>query len=198
MDREELEEIVVELGDRVAELEQQPSLDGLEIAAVNKLLNGLAGMTNDDADPTKLNAIETAQTATDRIEGLVDRVAELENENERLRSRVEGSSTNGKDAKVKQIVEFADNARNNDPAVKLTAKDIKGATGCSARYAYDLMDDLPEQYEWFLTPQEMLQYGSLEIDNRDERRLGVDFEGVHSGGVPLNKFNNAKAKEEGG
>jgi hypothetical protein len=153
------------------------------------------GFDGEDADPTEMNAIEKASAAVDRINDLADRVDDLEDENQRLRSRLESSSSRGKDAKVADIVQFADNARGKDPAIKLTAKDIQGATGCSTRYAYDLMDDLPEEYDWFLTPQEMTQYGSLEVDNTDERRLGVDFEGVHSSGCPLNKFNNGSSKE---
>jgi len=195
MDEDELQEAVIELSQSVEDLETEASLDGLEIAAMRKLLSGLAGMSGEDADPTQMNAVEKAQAALDRVNGLADRVDELEDENKRLRSRVGSSAKSGKDQKVADIVAFADNARGNDAAVKLTAKDIKGATGCSTRYAYDLMDDLPEEYDWMLSPQDMLQYGSIEIDNYDDRRLGIDFEGVHSSGCPLNKFNNGNGGE---
>ncbi|MDS0258586.1 hypothetical protein NDI56_04065 [Haloarcula sp. S1CR25-12] len=195
MDREELVETIVELSGTVEDLAESESLAALEIAALRKLLAGLADVDSDDADPTEMSAMDKASVAVDRINGLADRVDDLEKENERLRSRLEGSSSRGKDQKVADIVQFADNARGADPAIKLTAKDIKGATGCSTRYAYDLMDDLPEEYDWFLTPREMTQYGSLEVDNTDERRLGVDFEGVHSSGCPLNKFNNDSSQE---
>lgn len=197
MDQDELVETVVELSERVDDVENQPSLDGIEMAAVRKLLNGLAGVSGEGADPTQMNAVDTAQAAIERVDDLLNRIEQLEAENDRLRSRVDGTDSSGKDQKVQDIVSFANNTRGNDPAVKLTAKDIKGATGCSTRYAYDLMDDLPEEYDWMLSPQDMLQYGSLEIDNHDERRLGVDFEGVHSSGCPLNKFNNGNSGEGG-
>jgi len=195
MDRDELVEAIVELSTAVEDLAESESLDALEVAALRKLLVGLAGVDGEDDDPTETNAIEKASAAVDRINDLADRVDDLEAENDRLRSRLKSSASRGKDQKVADIVQFADNARGADPAIKLTAKDIKGATGCSTRYAYDLMDDLPEEYDWFLTPQEMTQYGSLEVDNVDERRLGVDFEGVHSSGCPLNKFNNGSGQE---
>jgi len=195
MDEDELVETVVALSQQVETLENEPSFDGIEMAAVRKLLTGLAGMGGEDTDPTQMNAVEMAQTALGRVDDLATRLDELEAENERLRSRVDSTSTSGKEQKVQDIVQFADNARGNDPAVKLTAKDIKGATGCSTRYAYDLMDDLPTEYDWMLSPQEMLQYGSIEIDNHDQRRLGVDIEGVHSSGCPLNKFNNETSEE---
>jgi len=141
-------------------------------------------------------SIEKRKEATDRLDELADRVEAIEAENERLRERVDGQSTHSKDGKVAQIVQFAQNKAGTSPAVKLDYGEITGATGCSDRYAYDLMDDLPEEYDWFLTPEEMTQYGSIEIDNHDERRLGVDLEGVHSTGCPLNKFNNGS--ESGG
>lgn len=140
----------------------------------------------------RLNNTQTLvyETMKPQLDELADRVDELEAENQRLRERLDDSG--GKDAKVAAIVEFADNAREGAPAIKLTAKEIAGAAGISKRYAYDLMDGdtgLPAEYDWFLTPEEMQQYGGIQIDNSDERRLGIDFEGVHSAGVPLNKFN---------
>lgn len=139
-------------------------------------------------------------TARKELESTVDevlnRLDELEAENERLQARID--SGGGKAAKVGQIVRYADNAKDSgSPAIKLTAKEIQGATGCSRRYAYDLMDDLPDEYDWFLTPQEMRQYGSIQIDNADERRLGIDFEGVHSTGCPVNKFTTSDGQEAG-
>jgi len=125
-----------------------------------------------------------------QVDDLQDRVDELEAENQRLRERLDEGGAGGKDEKVAAIVQYAHEARGSAPAVKLTAKEISGAAGVTRRYAYNLMDGedgLPAEYDWFLTPGEMQQYGSLQVDN-DERRLGIDFEGVHSAGCPLNKF----------
>lgn len=159
MDRDELVETIVELSQTVE--------------------NRRAVMETD---------IEARKDLEGTVDGLAERVDDLEAENERLRERID--SADGKKEKVAKIVRYADRARDGAPAVKLTAKEISGAAGVSRRYAYDLMDGdagLPAEYDWMLTPEQMQQYGSLEIDN-EERRLGIDFEGVHSSGCPLNKF----------
>jgi regulator of replication initiation timing len=166
MSRDELIDVIVELDQRVT---QQKAL--------------------------LVNVIEDKKELQDTVDNIVDRVDELEAENNRLRTRIEDSD--GKDAKVAAIVEYAANKRGSKPAVKLDWREIRGASGCSRRYAYDLMDDLPDEYAWFLTPAEMTQYGSIEIDNEDERRLGIDFEGVHSTACPVNKFTTPSEGEGG-
>lgn len=173
LDRDELVDVVLELAGRVDDLES-------EVTILKE--------KNQRASDVRTNIWADLDTLTDRVDA-------LDAENQRLRDRLD--ETNGKAAKVRAIVQYADRVRNGDPAVKLTAKEIQGAADCSRRYAYDLMDDLPREYDWFLTPQEMAQYGSLEIDNGDERRLGVDFEGVHSAGCPLNKFTTRDGREGG-
>lgn len=172
----------------------------LETYDRDELIECIAELANklEDERQQRIDAIKTAGEDRAELRRLLnehsDRINELENNQQRIESRFDDSD--GKSSKVAEIVRFAANARSEgQPAIKLTAKDIKGATGCSRRYAYDLMDDLPTEYDWFLTPQEMKQYGSLEIDNSGERRLGVDFEGVHSSGVPLNKFTTRNGRE---
>lgn len=176
MSRDELERYVRQLQTRV---------DELEGAVENE-----EEMRRDLGKRLGSQFAELRQEFNDAL----DRIDDVEDENKRLRERLNDSG--GKDAKVRAIVDYADNARNG-PAIKLTAKEIKGAAGCSRRYAYDLIDDLPEEYDWFLTPKEMSQYGSLEIDNHDEKRLGVDFEGVHSAGVDVNKFTTPDSEKGG-
>jgi len=176
MDHEELVATVEWLQDRVDDLEAETDrLDALVVKAHEKL------------------------QAVDELAGRVD---DLEAENERLRSRVDGADS--KDEKVAAIVEHATNLRDpGDRAVKLTAKHIKGATGVSRRYAYDLMDpaddnSLVNQYDWILTPAEMQQYGSLELDLSGQQKcIAIDFEGVHSAGCPVNKFTTADGGESG-
>lgn len=119
---------------------------------------------------------------------LQDHVADLEAENQRLRNRI--SDSPGKDEKLAKIVRFAANARKDQPAVKLDARDIAGAAECSERYAYDLMDSLASDYDWILTPDECRQYGQLEMETDSGRWIAIDFEGVQSEGVRLNLFFN--------
>jgi len=173
-----------------AELE---AMDKQELVAT---IQGLSE-TVDNLETLVHVQIEKRKDLADTVENLADRVEELEAENERLRSRVD--SANSKDEKVAAIVEHALNLRDpTDRAVKLTAESIKGATGVSRRYAYDLMDpeddnSLVNQYDWVLTRQEMAQYGSLELDLSGQQKcIGIDFEGVHSAGCPVNKFTTAR------
>lgn len=140
--------------------------------------------------------IEKRKDLEATVDDLVERVDTLEAENERLRDRLDDSSSKGQ--KVAQIVEFATNIRDGQAVVKLSATNIKGATGCSRRYAYDLIDDLPDEYDWALSKAEMRQYGDIQLkNNSDAKTLGIDFEGVHSAGVPVNKFTTPSEKMEG-
>lgn len=132
---------------------------------------------------------------------LRDRLVDVEAENEQLRGTVEtlqarvdvleGDAANtGKETKVKLLVNHAENlAGKGQRGVILTARDIKGATGVTRRYAYDLMDDLPQEYHFLLDRDELQQYGDLEIDkDAQDRGLFVDLERLHSDGEAVNLF----------
>jgi len=122
-----------------------------------------------------------------QIEEMQSDISDLESECQRLRCRI--SDNGGKKQKVARIVRFAANKRASQSVVKVSANEIKGAAGCSRRYAYDLIDNLSDEYDWALSSSDMSQYGSLELDRSDENRvLGIDFEGVHSAGVDVKKF----------
>lgn len=134
--------------------------------------------------------IQSRKKIEEQVEEMQNDILDLESECQRLRRRV--TDNGGKKQKVAGIVRFAANKRAGQSVVKVGAKEIKGATGCSRRYAYDLIDDLPDEYDWALSSSGMAQYGSLELDLRDENRvLGIDFEGVHSAGVDVKKFTTA-------
>jgi len=143
--------------------------------------------------PQELQAL--VQALQRRINTMDDRIQELEETVEELQAGPR--QQDGKQQKVGQIVRAGLNVASGKPAVKLGVGQIVQATGVSRRYAYDLMDDLPTEYEWFLTPEEMEQYGSIQIDNWDDRRLGIDIDGVHSVGCPVNKFTTRRADRRG-
>ncbi len=134
------------------------------------------------------------------------RVTDLEEENEALRERVadledrvavlEGQQrSEGKDARVAELVEFADNLRDDQRGAKLDIQDIMGATGVSRRYAYDLVEELPEEYGYVLDRTDVDQYGDLQIDD-DVRGLFVDVEAAHRAEDGVNQFTTRTA--EGG
>jgi hypothetical protein len=173
---------------------RRDAITGVESAAFRKLLTDLGGLDAEKA--TELTAIEKVEIVVERIDDLEDTVKTLRQQNKRFEQLLEDAG--GKEKKVADIVKFASNVRGGQPVVQLTAKEIKGAVGCSRRYAYDLIEDLPDEYDWALEKSEIRQYGDLEIKKDDDtRRLGIDFEGVHSTGVDVNKF-TTQFEGEGG
>lgn len=161
-------------------------------------------MSQRDLSPGE--AIEKMEKNEQRLNDMADRMFDLERrtrdleaENEDLRQQVatlqdrlgtvEGGS-DGKDAKVRDLVAQADNLRNADaPGAILTVRDIMAATGVCRRYAYDLVDDLPDEYSFIEDADDAGQYGSLELDTADRPKgIFVDCEAVHSDQSLVNKF----------
>lgn len=137
-------------------------------------------------------------------------IEDLEEENEELRNRIEAlearvdvleEGSPGREGKVRAIVQYADNKRTGEqPIVIVTPSEIAGAAGCSPRYGYDLVDELPDEHHWLLTRQEARsrQYGNAEIDaDGQEKALAVDFEQLQRDTAALNKFNNGRSGDGG-
>lgn len=138
-----------------------------------------------------------------------ERVDSLEDENEALRQRIdalearvqvlEEGSDGGRESKVRDLCDYALNARTGDQrGVPLKAKEIVGAAGVCRRYAYDLIEELPEEHHFLLTLREARnqQYGSLELDAGSyDRALVVDCEALHSDQGAVNKFTTRSGKE---
>ncbi|MDG5820668.1 hypothetical protein [Natronococcus sp. A-GB7] len=135
------------------------------------------------------------------LENTDDRVSELEDENNELRARLDSlearmdvleDGSSSKNGKVRQIVAGAENNRTGEqPAVVMDAAKIVTVTGVSRRYAYDLIEDLPEQHYWILTRSEARerQFGSIEIDDgKQTKAIVIDFEALHSDPEAVNKF----------
>jgi polyhydroxyalkanoate synthesis regulator phasin len=142
--------------------------------------------------------VEAAKEISEEFHALSERVAELE-ENVNAISDL-GREKTTKEEKIAAIVQYSLNqatgSRKN--AVALRPKEIKGVAGVSERYAYNLVDDLPQQYDFFLDKSEAKQYGSLQIDRDSQQRaLLVDLELLQNDDDALNKFNNGDTKEGG-
>jgi hypothetical protein len=167
-------------------------LGGKEAAAVRRMLTMLAEQCV-DGDATELDDIE-------KVDAIIDEWAErkqLEDRIDQLEAMIDVDG--GKQSKVAKIVEYANKKSDSQQAVvKVTPREIKGATGVSRRYAYDLADDLPEEYPWIVTNEEMeqSQYGNLEKEVGD-KCIGIDFEGVHGDRCPVNKFTTGTHSESG-
>lgn len=143
------------------------------------------------------------------LDSIEDRLEDYEEENEQLRERVEAlearlevveeNSDGGREAKVREICDFALNARSGQRGVAVTAKEIVGCTGVSRRYAYDLIDELPDEHHFLLTLQQARdrQYGSAELDASSyNKALVVDCEALRSDPEAVNTF-TTRASGEG-
>lgn len=189
--------------DAARHFQEQLDVDEQYRMGFTKLANTIAG-TGDDTDVGVLEAtwlaLDEYKDVAETVDDLADRVEHLEAENARLEQRLDGrdSERTTKEEKVADIVDTARNLREGQAVVQLTARDIVSATGVSRRYAYDLMDEdnLPSEYDWILAKDDIRQYGDLQIKKDDgSRRIGVDFEGVHSTGVDVNKFTTSNGGE---
>ncbi len=155
-------------------------------------------------DTISIRAIDRAKNAEEAVGELTDRLDDLEAENERLRDRVDECADDSPEQKLTRLVEHAHNRRNGDAVVTLSPGEIQGAWACSERWAYQLCDaddGLPAEYNWVLSAEDLVesQYGNVELDaSKARKRIGIDFEGVHSAGVPLNRFINGTTEKGGG
>lgn len=146
---------------------------------------------------------EAADSAINSIESLQDTVLIHDSQIEQLQQRVNSLEdtlhAESKQAKVKAIVHYAENRRHDgQEAVVLDTKEIKGATGVTRRYAYDIIDEWSAQYPFLEDRDELQQYGQLEIDtDARDRGIAVVFDRVPQDGGSLNKFNNENAEEGG-
>lgn len=171
------------------------------VVAFRKFTTTLADVDDPDGE---IGMIEATFRAVDRFEHLEERVDELESENQMLRHTVEqltdiGEEKSTKEEKIAAIVTWAQRQAADETAdrVAVTARDIVGVTGVSRRYAYDLIDDLPGEYDWLLDRSRVSQYGDLEIDQDGQTRaVIVDCEQLHEDDAAVNKFTTATSQKE--
>lgn len=150
-----------------------------DLAALKKLAFGLADDGTDDLFVAVDEAIERVETLENDLEALGD-VSEMLAD--------VGEQKTSKETKVAAVVTYANNTRRDEqPGVTVLPKAIKGVTEVSRRYAYDLVDDMIDMYEWAHDPAAVERYGAVERDTPQKGVL-IDFEGVHGEPVPVNKF----------
>lgn len=160
-----------------------------DLAALKQLATRLADV-DEDEDPS---LFEMVDRAIERVERMDQRLDELDQVSDMLADVGEHKTT--KEAKVAAIVTYADNTRRDEqPGVTVLPRVVKGVTEVSRRYAYDLVDDMIDEYEWAHDPAEVDRYGAVERDTVQKGVL-IDFEGVHGEPVPVNKFTTRSAAE---
>lgn len=157
-----------------------------DLAALKKFAFALA---DDDTD----DLFDAVDEAIARVETLETELAELNDVRDML-ADVTAEKTS-KEKKIGAIVTYATNTRRDEqPAVTVLPKTITGVAEVSRRYAYDLVDDMVNTYDWAHDPAAVDRYGSVERD-RPQKGVLVDFEGVHGEPCPVNKFTTRSAVE---
>lgn len=179
MARSELES---EVEDLRAEVDKIQEVANRDVAIIKGALTNLLGVKDIEELPA------AGQSLRDRLDDQDESIADVEDQVEAL-DGVIADGGGGKSSKIRDIVQMADNRRSDEGRVLMTVPDIIDATGVSRRYAYDLIEDLPDDREWILAREEMKQYGDLQIDKDEQTKaIGIDFEGVHGRPCPVNKF----------
>jgi ERCC4-type nuclease len=142
--------------------------------------------------------VEAAKEIAEEFQSISERLADIEKNVNAISDL--GREKTTKEEKIAAIVQYSLNQATGSKkdAVALRPKEIKGVAGVSERYAYNLVDDLPDEYEFFLDKSKVKQYGSLEIDKDSQQRaLLIDLELLQDDDEALNKFNNGTTNEGG-
>lgn len=148
-------------------------------------------------DRNPRDMVKNAQAIATEAQALEQRVSRLERQLEQFEDLTETASS--KTEKLAAIVQFGENkATHRMDKVSVSASEIIGATGVTRRYAYDLIEELPDEYDCFDNRNTISQYGSLENDQDSQTRaLIVDCEGVQCAVDGVNKFTTRTTGEGG-
>lgn len=164
-------------------------------AAVRKLTFSVGDLDDGSLFDAVNATIEEIESLKDQVLAIQSRLEQIE---ERLKTLEGLMHADSKKAKVKAIIHYAENKRHGDQdAVVLDTKEIKGATGVTRRYAYDIVDEWPADFPFLVDRENLQQYGELEIDtDAREKGIAVVFDRVPQDGDSLNKFNNENEETE--
>ena len=178
--RHELEARVHELESAVEDLRD---LTGKRAAETNQRMSGIE------------QQLEDIQTAVESHGETLATIADVESE----------KSSEGE--KIGAIVAYADQARGGTSKALVTPKEIAGATGCSKRYAYDLIDkigglddeasDFDEgPYPW-ASVRKATTVPTANGSEKKAKALKIDFDRVQRDPTALNQFNNGTGGDGG-
>ena len=190
--REELESEVGQLRERMRQTQTdvaflKKALVTLTDADLGDEL-GVRGLS-DAAERTRAE-IDDLETAVASHGETLDTIADI------------GDDKTSQEEKLGAIVAYANQARGNSSKALVTPKEIAGATGCSKRYAYDLVDKIgglredgsgggydEGEYPW-ATVRKAQTVPTANGGERKSKGLKIDFDRVQRDPDALNWFNN--------
>ncbi|WP_273836191.1 hypothetical protein [Halococcus sp. PRR34] len=187
--RDELEREVGGLREQVQDMQT-------DIAFLKKAVTTLtdADLGDDMGVMALSDAAEETRTEIDDL-----RIA-VESHGDTLASIADvGEDKSSEGEKVAAIVAYADQSRGQSTKVVVTPKEIAGTTGCSKRYAYDLVDKIggldegggydDGQHPWAAV-REAETVTTGKGDREKPKGLKIDFDRVQRDPGALNQFNN--------
>jgi hypothetical protein len=121
----------------------------------------------------------------ERLERFEERLDAVERRLDRLGDV--GDEPSSKEEKFAAVLSFAQNKRNGSAKVAVSPHEVKGCTGVSRRYAYELIDEMAAA----VTGVDVREAKQVQTGNGLERKgkaLLVDCEAVHENGDSVNSF----------
>ena len=197
--REELESEVGQLRERMRQTQT-------DVAFLKKAL-----VTLTDADLGDELGVRGLSDAAERTRAEIDDLeTAVASHGETLEMIADvGEDKTSEEEKLGAIVAYANQARGNSSKVLITPKEIAGATGCSKRYGYDLVDEIgglredgtggcydEGEYPWAAV-RKAQTVPAANGGERKEKGLKIDFDRVQQDPDALNWFNNGTEGEEG-
>lgn len=181
--REEVVERLAALKATVAELREEVTM------VTNRDLPLLKGtvraMTDGDIDTVE-ELPDAGRAISEQLARYDERLSAVERQLEMLESL--GESPSSKKEKFAAILAFAANKQGHgNGKVALSPHEIKGCTGVSRRYAYELLESMAAQIDG-VRMREAQQVQTGNGTKRKGKALLVDCEVAHTGDVAVNEF----------
>lgn len=139
-----------------------------------------------DADIETIEELPAAsRTFQDEIDDLAQRVGALEDRVAALGDV--GAEPSTKEEKYAAVLAFAANKQGSDGKVAVTPAEIRGCTGVSRRYAYDLVDSMADDIEGTRGRAPTTVQTGSGVEQK-QKALLVDCTRVHFDGTCVNQF----------
>ena len=128
---------------------------------------------------------------------VVDRTERLEQIEARLKQLDQYAERSTKAEKIATVVAFARNKAGSEGKVAVTPAEIRGCTGVSRRYAYDLLETIADELAG-VEVRHPTQVTTGSGTKRKPKALLVDCDVVHTDSVGVNSFTTSSNDEGGG
>lgn len=180
-----LEHTLADLRDQVQKTTNRdiPLLKGTIRALLGDEFDGIDALP--DAGRSVRRQFNTQEERLSELEAQLDTLSNIGNE----------SST--KAEKFVAVLNFALNKRSANDKVAITPNEIRGCTGVSRRYAYELIDAMANDLDG-VTMREAQRVRTSNGTKRKGKALLVDCEVVHGTNRCVNQFTTGNTDEGGG